>query len=578
MHLQSCTSSVTGNGFTANMKTAEVLQQNGDAALFPDRSIRMPELPVPARIMNLKEQLSEADRLIGIADFTGAVHLLDEVRSEAESCGDRETAAIALNRTGRTYSSLGNPELAIRYHLRALAIFENAEDARGLSETYNHIGTIWSEEGNRSEALRFKLQALEAARRSGDVKELSRAYNNIGEEYRLLSRNADAREQYIKSLELDKKAGNMAYEAICLHNLALVSAGEEDYEKARELFERSLSLSSSAIDREMEAETLVFWGESEVKAGRLDLAKPLLCDALARAEVLGSPRILAAALRHMAEYYRKNGDFPNAFLTLEKFTQIESAKLNAAQAKRLLAVSIEIEMERVREEARRLETEAQELKRRIEEQTREIQNEKDQALRLRDSAQKTLEDFLLALASTIEAKDSYTGGHVERVAGYSLALARKLGLPVSVCRSVYLGAIVHDVGKISVHDLVLNKPGKLDPEELDAMRRHSTTGHDILARIHGLDTASEIALYHHERWDGDGYPRRLRGTDIPLAARIVSLADFWDAIVTDRPYRTAMPRHQALALMASERGKAFDPDLYDLFMDGQEKVADLYSS
>jgi tetratricopeptide (TPR) repeat protein len=133
---------------------------------------------------DLGEEFAAADRLIGAADFDGAVRFLTRVLLAAESSGDRKTEAAALNRIGRSYASLGNLELALRYHLGALGIFERLEDVRGLAETYNHMGTLWGTAGNGTEALSFKIKALDAARRVGDDRELSRAYNNIGEEYR----------------------------------------------------------------------------------------------------------------------------------------------------------------------------------------------------------------------------------------------------------------------------------------------------------------------------------------------------------------------------------------------------------
>ena len=121
---------------------------------------------------------------------------------------------------------------------------------------------------------------------------------------------------------------------------------------------------------------------------------------------------------------------------------------------------------------------------------------------------------------------------------------------------IYLGAIVHDVGKIGVRDVVLNKPGKLDADEMEEMRRHPAVGYQILSRVHGLETAAEIAHCHHERWNGEGYPRKLRSTDVPLSARIVAIADFWDAITSHRPYRVAMPRQKALELHPDTGGEA----------------------
>lgn len=214
----------------------------------------------------------------------------------------------------------------------------------------------------------------------------------------------------------------------------------------------------------------------------------------------------------------------------------------------------------------------------VKEQTKTIEEEKDHALALQKKAEKQLEDFLLVLASVIETKDAYTGGHVERVAVYSREIARKLGLSEREVLSIYLGAIVHDVGKIGIRDAVLNKPGKLDADEYLHMQEHPEMGSRILSKIQDIETAVEIARCHQERWDGKGYPQGLSGETIPLSARIVTIADYWDSITTDRPYRKAMPREQALEVMKSERGMAFDPAIYDVFMNEKDALYRLFET
>ncbi len=181
-------------------------------------------------------------------------------------------------------------------------------------------------------------------------------------------------------------------------------------------------------------------------------------------------------------------------------------------------------------------------------------------------AEYQLENFLLTLASAIESKDRYTGGHVERVANYVRDLAQSAGITPEEQRRMYLGAIIHDIGKLGIKDDLLNKPAKLSREEFEIIKSHTTKGKELLEKIEDVETAAEITLFHQERWDGQGYPYGLSGEDIPLPARLTALADYWDAIITDRPYRKAMPLEKALDIMYNERGKAFDPYLFDIFM------------
>ncbi len=212
------------------------------------------------------------------------------------------------------------------------------------------------------------------------------------------------------------------------------------------------------------------------------------------------------------------------------------------------------------------------LERLVKSQTRELENEKNHAVQLQKAAEKQLEDFMLVLASAIESRDTYTGGHVERVANYSKDIAIEIGLSQKEVRDIYLGAIVHDVGKITIKDNLLNKPGKFIEEEFDEIKLHPEIGMKILSKIENIKSAVLIAYCHQERFDGEGYPQRLKGYDIPLEARIVTVADYWDAITTHRPYREAMHIADALALMNEESGKAFDPELLKVFLDPDNKL------
>ncbi len=183
-----------------------------------------------------------------------------------------------------------------------------------------------------------------------------------------------------------------------------------------------------------------------------------------------------------------------------------------------------------------------------------------------------LEIFLMVLASAIESKDKYTGGHVERVAHYARDLAQKVALSQDQINEIYLGTIVHDIGKIGIRDDVLNKAGKLTEEEFRHIQEHPVIGKELLSKLEMLPAAVNIAYGHQEKWDGTGYPQRLKGREIPIEARISTVADFWDAITSDRPYRRAIPVVKAIQIMKQERGKTFDPELVDAFMDHKDKL------
>jgi putative two-component system response regulator len=162
------------------------------------------------------------------------------------------------------------------------------------------------------------------------------------------------------------------------------------------------------------------------------------------------------------------------------------------------------------------------------------------------------EVVLFSLALSIEARDPYTRGHCERLAEMSVMLGKKLALPEEQITALRRAGIVHDIGKVAVPDTILLKPGPLTPGEIAVMRKHPVVGERICAPLKSLRFVLPIIRHHHEKRDGSGYPDGLSGEEIPLAARILQLADVYDALTTDRPYRTAVPSEVALAMMDEE--------------------------
>ncbi len=172
---------------------------------------------------------------------------------------------------------------------------------------------------------------------------------------------------------------------------------------------------------------------------------------------------------------------------------------------------------------------------------------------------------LFGLAEAIETKDSYTKGHCGRVAAYSMVLAEAAGYPEEELETLEFGAFLHDIGKIGIRDAVLLKPGPLNEEEWQHMREHPRMGYEIASKIEMLKTIIPAVRNHHERWDGKGYPDGLKGEAIPLSARIVGIADAYDAMATDRPYKRALPLAECERLLRKNANKMFDARLVEVF-------------
>jgi putative nucleotidyltransferase with HDIG domain len=169
-------------------------------------------------------------------------------------------------------------------------------------------------------------------------------------------------------------------------------------------------------------------------------------------------------------------------------------------------------------------------------------------------------------------RDEYTGNHTQRVTAYSLILAEELGMPEAERRKLQVATLLHDIGKIAIDDQILRKPGRLSDPEFDRMRTHVLRGWEIIQMIPGLAWALPVVRGHHERWDGRGYPDGLAGEGIPLTARVVAVADAFDAMTSDRPYRAGMPAARAFAELQAGAGTHFDPGCVAAFLRVRAKV------
>lgn len=188
-------------------------------------------------------------------------------------------------------------------------------------------------------------------------------------------------------------------------------------------------------------------------------------------------------------------------------------------------------------------------------------------------------ETIYRLTAAAEYKDEDTGAHIVRMSRYASAIGRAMGLDDVAVENLQAAAPMHDIGKIGIPDRILLKPGKLDPDEWEIMKRHSTMGAEILAGSDAevIRLGETIALTHHEKWDGNGYPKGLKGADIPLAGRIVAVADVFDALCSKRPYRTQpfFPTEKVFSMIQEGSGSHFDPAVVDAFMSVQSEILEI---
>ncbi|MCZ7567308.1 MAG: HD-GYP domain-containing protein [Ardenticatenaceae bacterium] len=180
--------------------------------------------------------------------------------------------------------------------------------------------------------------------------------------------------------------------------------------------------------------------------------------------------------------------------------------------------------------------------------------------------QASTQQLLESLADTVDLRDPYTGGHSRRVTAFCQGMLRELGISGHEADLIIAAARVHDIGKIGIPDEILRKPGKLTPEEWAIMSAHSARGAELLARYGDFARGAGIVRHHHERWDGQGYPDGLKEFEIPFGARVIAVADSFDAMTSDRPYRRGMSGAQAVSILRKECGRQWDASIVDAFL------------
>lgn len=219
---------------------------------------------------------------------------------------------------------------------------------------------------------------------------------------------------------------------------------------------------------------------------------------------------------------------------------------------------------RIRAEQRKLALQAQELQRKFDEAMARVERRE--------------EEIIWRLSRAIGCRDGETGQHLDRVAVIARMIAEELGFDERQAREIFLASPLHDVGKLAVKDAILLKPGRLTPDEFTEMKKHTEFGQEILKNSSSdlIRTAERIAASHHEKWDGTGYPRGLKGTEIPIEARIVAVADVFDALCSERPYKQAWPLQKALQEIMNNSGKHFDPSCVAAFARRWAQIRELF--
>jgi putative nucleotidyltransferase with HDIG domain len=500
-----------------------------------------------ARRLEAADQLEQAAAvyralLEGVADDPLPVELVD--------------ACLSLSKLAHR---LGDSDGAVAVCKRALAAAAAAAAPLLEAEATNVIGVIELDRGSLDRAEASFRSALDRA--DGAIELRGRIEQNLGIIANIRGEWQEAQRHYRASLDAFLVGRNAKGCGIAYHNLGMIYADRREWDQAEWYFTLGLELARSINDRYLQGLCLLNNAEVHLVKRRLREAAADADDALRIFQTLGSKVDVAEAQRQLGMIHAESGRPDEAERLLSAALDLAVAtRAPLVEAECCRALALLYRAQNRNRETLVLLNRAYTLFRRLDARPDLAEVEG----RVRD-----LEDTFFAAVldwgQSIESADRYTYGHCNRVAEYAVALATALGRSDDEVTTIRLGAYLHDLGKVKVPEDILNKPGRLTPEEFETIKRHPVDGLEMLDGIEFPWDLKPIIRWHHEKYDGSGYPDGLVGDAIPLSAQIIGIADFYDALTTARSYRPALPPDAALALVHKSAGH-WRPEVVEAFL------------
>lgn len=506
--------------------------------------------------------LADASAALVRGDVTEARRLCGSVRDQLAAASAPPQAAGALARIeARASLAEGDPEAALDALTTALAIAEASDDGIGAAHALNHTAIVYFARGDLDQAQTYYEAARVRARQAGDRALVAAATLNLGAIANIRGDVRRAISSYRRAITDLRVVGREGDLAAALNNLGMAKADLGQWEGAERAYREALDLATRAGDSE--GQTRLHGNLAETWIGRGDLARARTACADAMAAAVTSTHSHAVGEVHKLSgiVARESGALDEADAEFARAEQVARARNDLL----LLAETAREQADLFRRQARNRDT-LQALNRahRLFEQLRAQRDLADV-----DRRMSRLEGDFVGVArrwgESIEAIDRYTQGHCQRVADLACLIAEEGGFDAQALFWFRIGALLHDVGKLVIPGEVLNKPGKLTDEEFALMRSHTTEGVRMLADIEFPWDVRPILESHHERWDGRGYPHGLAGEAIPLTARILCVADVYDALTSVRSYKRALSHDEAMTLLRKDCGTAFDPQVFAWF-------------
>ncbi|KEF35712.1 hypothetical protein RDMS_00395 [Deinococcus sp. RL] len=460
---------------------------------------------------------------------------------------------------GDLFTKMGDYPRAVECLTKAYSLIAKSEQEDGrLLRIQSHLllnmGNLYQDMRDLEKSHQYFSEALASAREHLNQNVESIALLNIASVEYELGRLEAAHDHYSEALDLSRELHNRYGELSALDGLARVLMAWDRMDDALHALWAAEQIAIETGDIEGRLDVLLHLGETHLRRQTAPEAIATLEQALQLADEIGRPKSACDALRSLYRLYADRGELETAFQRLETLYERERALLNAEVDERVESMTARFEVERAQHQA--------ELNR-----LRMVAAEEARATAEAEVRERTLSlelaqiEVVTRLAVAAEYRDDTTGDHTRRVGQLSAAIGERLGMPAEEVELLRIAARLHDVGKIGIPDSILLKEGPLSPEEYCQMQRHTVIGARILAggQSHLLQMAEAIAQHHHEHWNGEGYPSGLSGKEIPLVARIVAVADVYDALTHRRSYKAAWTKEAALAELEAQAGRQFDP-------------------
>lgn len=520
-----------------------------------------PPFPHTAVTPEIADLLERATALERAGQWTEAARTLNLVYEAGVRARSIEHVLESMVRMGHCHRGAGARELSddMLQFAMALGGAHNRPDIEGRAA--NGLGMLAQDGGDLVEAARMYRVAHELGDRADDPELMGETEQNLGILAAIRGELDEARRRYRSALGFLERAQSIRGRISCLNNLALLHLTLGELPESSGYLDAALALSLEVGDIVRAGGVQINRAELFVARGELDRAREACDEGFEIFSRLGDEPRQAEALKIYGIIYRESGKLHLATIHLQQAIDItrRTNPLLEAQAQREMSRVLRLQGHN---------RQALEALNRSHALFTALQASPD--LADIDERIEDLEADFLSLVrfwgESIEAKDHYTMGHCARVADYACRLAERAGLGGRELVWFRMGAFLHDVGKTEVPEEILNKPGRLTDEERALMERHTVIGDEMLAPVEFPWDIRPMVRSHHERWDGRGYPDGLAGEEIPHSARILRIADVFDALTTARSYRRPLSPDEALEIMVEDE-RSFDPELFSLFLD-----------